>query len=158
MGAGVLAFSNCGVIVASTGSAPPPILVVPGKSMAGVRIGDSLSAVRRVLGNSYRALPAGLHPPGSQEYVFTFVTVRFRGGRVSAVSSSTPGLRTREGLALGQSVTRMARIYGALPKIGCGANVVFAIRGKTASTYFLTHAGLVMAFGLASPTEDPCDF
>jgi hypothetical protein len=158
VGFGLLALSNPVALAANTDSALFAIVVVPGKSMAGVRIGDSLSAVRRVLGNRYRAMPPGLHPPGSQEYVFTFVTVRFRGGRVSAVFSSAPGLRTSEGLALGQPVTRITRLYGSLRKIGCGASVVFVIRGKTASTYFLSHAGVVIAFGFASPTEDPCGF
>src|SRR5688500_10512887 len=106
-------------VVASASAARTPIVVVPGKSIGGVRLGDSLAAVRRLLGAESFLAPSY---SGYQELVFRerqALNVRFRGGRVIAISASASGSQTTEGLALGQPSARITKLYGSLPKINC---------------------------------------
>jgi hypothetical protein len=143
-------------VVASASAARAPIVVVPGKSIGGVRLGDSLAAVRRLLGaESFRAPSYS----GYQELVFRerqALNVRFRGGKVIAISASAPGSQTTEGLAMGQPSARITKLYGSLPKINCDVATLFVMRGKTASTYIGVHGGRVVGVDLALPTEEPC--
>ncbi len=90
--------------------APPPVLIVPGQSIAGVTLGRTSSATLGRLGQptETRALRDGtLH---------TFprygLNVYASDGVVRAISTTNSLLRTTEGIALGSTVADVRRVYG----------------------------------------------
>ena len=90
--------------------APPPVLIVPGQSIAGVTLGRTASATLGRLGQpaETRVLRDGtLH---------TFprygLNVYASDGTVRAISTTNSLLRTTEGIALGSTVADVRRVYG----------------------------------------------
>lgn len=95
-------------VVAQQG--PPPVLIVPGQSLAGVALGRSASSalgrlgppadVRELRDSTLHAFPRyGLN---------VYVT----DGIVRAVSTTNSLLRTAEGIALGSTAADVRRVYG----------------------------------------------
>src|SRR5439155_9321282 len=96
---------------------PAQGVLQPGKSLAGVRLGDTTAAVQQRWGRGYR-LCRGCD---AQTWFFTYpqgdplgAGVAFRRGRVVAVFTlgSPLGWRTAEGLRLGESIERVRVLYG----------------------------------------------
>lgn len=90
--------------------APPPVLIVPGQSIAGVTLGRTTSVTLGRLGQpaDTRVLRDGtLH---------TFprygLNVYASDGVVRAISTTNSLLRTTEGIALGSTVADVRRVYG----------------------------------------------
>jgi hypothetical protein len=96
---------NGAVIVAL--AAAVATLIVPGHSMAGVRLGASAAAVRAELGTPLRATATLLH--------YRLLDVRLAGGRVASLTTTSARLRTREGFGVGTRVEKLQR----LPHLVC---------------------------------------
>lgn len=144
-------------------SVPQHGMLVPGKSLAGVALGDMPSAVRAHWGAHYRvcgrcrertwyylADPATGDPSG--------VGVSFSRGRASAVFTlgSPPGWRTREGLRLGDDVARVRTLYGDVTPTVCIGYRALTMRRGGAVTSIYAVGESVYGFALTRPGEPVC--
>jgi len=131
------------------------LVVVPGTSMGGVKLGDSLATVRRVFGKQSFPAPPG---PNYKEILFRVpdLIVRLRNDKVVALVSSAENLRTPQGLAVGQPISRVKAVYGTLPTLRCDVAVLHVIRGATSATYIGTVRGEVAGIDIAMRSEPPC--
>jgi hypothetical protein len=155
----VLAATVAALAVSAAVPAAPArseLVVVPGKSMGGVKLGDTFSTVRRVYGKQYFPAPNG---PNYREILFRVpdLIVRLRSEKVVALISSADNLRTNEGLAVGQPIGRIKALYGTLPTVHCDVAVLHVIRGATSATYIGTYGGKVAGIDIALRSEAPCD-
>ena len=138
-------------------------VLTPGKSLAGVALGTTPSAVRARWGDRYRvcgdcrertwyylAEPAGGDPSG--------VGVSFRRGRARALFTlgSPPGWRTREGLRLGDDVTRVRSLYGDVALRVCIGYRALSMHRAGAVTSIYATGESVYGFALTVPGEPVC--
>jgi hypothetical protein len=140
---------------------PTPGVLVPGKSLGGVRLGMTRVDVRAQWGDgfgrcrgckqetwyfNYRVF----HPQGA--------AVRFAKGRVDAVWTlwEPPGWQTSDGLRLGVPAPQLNVRYGALITITCGtAQALIQTKGRV-TTVFYVFGGKLWGFGLNRPGAIPC--
>jgi hypothetical protein len=98
-------------VVAQSPPAPPPVLIVPGQSIAGVALGRSIASTLSRLGH-----PAEIRTTRDGA-LYTFprygLHVYAADNVVRAVSTTNSLLRTPEGIALGSTVADLRRVYGA---------------------------------------------
>src|SRR5919199_2552529 len=101
---------------------PQPGVLVPGKSLGGVRLGATPAQVEHTWGR-FHGTCRGCDRP---TWYFTYArfdrhgaAVEFRHGRADAVWTlwQPAGWRTSRGLALGSAASQIAAFYGALPKL-----------------------------------------
>jgi hypothetical protein len=90
---------------------PPPVLIVPGQSLAGVMLGRSTSSVLGRLGQpaESRALRDGM----LHAFPRYGLNVYASDGVVRAISTSNGLLRTAEGIALGSTISDVRRVFGS---------------------------------------------
>jgi hypothetical protein len=97
-------------VVAQPVPAAPPVLIVPGQSVAGVSVGRTVASTLGRLGSpgDLRALRDGTL------YAFPRygLNVYAGDGVVRAVSTTNSLLRTAEGIALGSTLADVRRVYG----------------------------------------------
>jgi hypothetical protein len=135
-------------------------LLVPGKSLAGVRLGDTPAAVQARYGGDYRVCPdcrssTWFYMAPSLEHG---LSVSFRGGRVSAVSTLgiPPGWRTAQGLKIGQDVTRAHALYGRMKLRVCVGFEALSRRRANVVTTIYGVESYVAGFALTRPSEPVC--
>ncbi|MDQ7849219.1 MAG: hypothetical protein QN152_04840 [Armatimonadota bacterium] len=107
---GVLLGLSFPLVAQQPPTAPSPVLIVPGQSLAGI-----------ILGRSVRGVVARLGPPSEVRvvrdgtlYVFARfgITVYGDGDVIHAVSAANSLFRTPEGIGLGSSEAEVRRVYG----------------------------------------------
>jgi hypothetical protein len=97
-------------VVAQPVPAAPPVLIIPGQSIAGVSVGRSMSSTLGRLGSpgEMRSLRDGT--------LYSFprygLNVYAGDGSVRAISTTNSLLRTAEGIALGSTLADVRRVYG----------------------------------------------
>ena len=97
-------------VIAQQPTAVPPVLIVPGQSIAGVALGRTVSATLGRLGQpaDMRTLRDGA--------LYTFprygLNMYAADGAVRAISTTNSLLRTAEGIALGSNVAEVRRVFG----------------------------------------------
>src|SRR5581483_4246483 len=112
--------------LAATASAAPPRdgLVVPGKSLGGVRLGAPVGAVLDRWGDSFGVCRGCRRPT----WYFTFAAFQPQGAGVTLAGTrvdelftlwSPPGWHTVQGLAVGDPAARITAIYGPLDRQDC---------------------------------------
>jgi hypothetical protein len=97
-------------VVAQQVPAPPPVLIVPGQSIAGVSLGRTASATAARLGQPSEART--LRDGTMYTYPRYGLNVYATDGTVRAISTTNSLLRTAEGIALGSTVADVRRVYG----------------------------------------------
>src|SRR5258707_4772488 len=130
--------------VAPAADLPRHGVLVPGRTLAGVRLGETAAGVQLRWGSGYRICRLC----AERTWYFSYehgtgeplgVGVTFHAGRVSAVFTlGAPfGWRTREGLRLGESIDRVRSIYGRLAWSSCIGYVAMSMRrpGVVTSIY-----------------------
>lgn len=135
--------------------------LVPGRSLGGVRLGESQRAVRAALGGFYGVCTDCARPT----WYFTYrefdkhgLGVEFTGGRVSAVYTlwEPAGWRSTDGLRLGASPLTVHRRVGFLRTITCpGYEALVADDAHARTAYYLYQGGL-WGFGLFRRGAEPC--
>lgn len=97
-------------VVAQQTPVAPPVLIIPGQSIAGVALGRTVSAVLGRLGQPSEMRSAR---DGS---LYSFprygLNVYSTDGTVRAVTTTNSLLRTAEGIALGSTLAEVRRVYG----------------------------------------------
>jgi hypothetical protein len=149
--------------VREPGRVPDRGVLVPGKSLAGVELGDTPSRVRARWGTGYRVCGACVE----RTWYYTLeragddplgVGVSFRRGGVSAVFTlgSPRGWRTSEGLRLGDAVGRADALYGTVSWKDCIGYVALSMRRGGVVTSIYTTGDSVYGFALTRVDEPVC--
>jgi hypothetical protein len=140
---------------------PSKGVLVAGRSLAGVQLGDSTSAVRARWGRKFtvcdvcRETTWFFLPPAKEG---SGAGVRFREGRVTAVFTlgSPRGWRTSDGLRVGQLLERFNDPSDPGEWQYCGAYGAKSTSSANAVTSILTIGQSIYGFALTRPTESPC--
>jgi hypothetical protein len=143
-------------------------VLVPGKSLAGVRLGDSVNTVTSAWGKRYRVCATcNERTSGRKTWFYTYLTnaqslgaaVTFgKQGKVVAVFTlgSPAGWRTQEGLQLGEQIDRVQDLYGTLNWRVCIGYGALSMRKPGIVTSIYTNGEAVYGFALTAPTEPVC--
>jgi len=160
--AGALALLGALVLALPAAGAPPkPGELVPGRSLAGVRIGMTQEQVLRAWGKRHGVCRKCL----DRTWYFNYrpftpegAGVVFRRGRVVHVFTvwRPSGWQTREGLALGGPASEVSRVYGSLDRRPCTGYYALLKPGKRVETAFYIFRDKVWGFGLILKNASPC--
>jgi len=149
------------VFVADAAAAlPRPGVLVPARSLGGVRLGESEAQLRAALG-SHGVCRGCLLPT----WYFTYrkfdqhgLGVELIGGRVAAVYTlwQPHGWRTPGGLVLGAAQSQVTAQLGTLLPIACaGYSALVKDAGGARTAYYIRN-GRLWGFGLLRAKTDPC--
>jgi hypothetical protein len=139
---------------------PKQGVVVPGRSLGGIRLGMTKKQVVARYGTSF-GICRGCR---ATTWYFTFepfqpqgVGLSFRGGRVDALWTlwQPPGWRTSDGLALGDDVARITTVYGALDRRDCPDYYTLSRRTAAGMTEFYVVDERLWGLGV-SRAPQPC--
>jgi hypothetical protein len=143
-------------------------VLVPGKALAGVRLGDTIASVKSRWGTGYRICKTcNSAKSRRQTWFYTYMrdaqslgaAVTFnRTGKVVAVFTlgSPQGWRTQEGLLLGEQVDRVVDLYGQLTWKVCIGYGALSMRKPGTVTSIYTNGEAVYGFALTAPGEPVC--
>jgi hypothetical protein len=150
-----------GLVAAAAAKPPPAGLLVPGKSLGGVRLGMAPAEVRAAWGADYGRCRPCAHPTWYYNYaVFQprGAGVEFRAGRVAAVFTlwAPVGWHTSKRLRIGDPETRVAQLYGGLPEVHCGRYDAVTIPGAAVTTSIYIREDKVWGFGLSRAAVPVC--
>ena len=149
------------VVAAGVAAAlPRPGVLVPARSLGGVRLGESEAQLRAALG-SHGVCRGCLLPT----WYFTYrkfdqhgLGVELIGGRVAAVYTlwQPHGWRTPGGLVLGTTQSQVTAQLGTLLPIACaGYSALVKDAGGARTAYYIRN-GRLWGFGLLRAKTDPC--
>jgi hypothetical protein len=143
-------------------------VLVPGKALAGVHLGDTVASVKSRWGNGYRVCKSCNAPKsGRQTWFYTYMqdaqslgaAVTFnKAGKVVAVFTlgSPQGWRTQEGLLLGEQIDRVVDLYGHLKWRVCIGYGALSMTKPGITTSIYTNGEAVYGFALTAPNEPVC--
>jgi len=151
------------LIVASTAAAalPQTGTLVPGRSLAGVRLGETSHQVRALLGSSYGVCsrcPRTTWYYNLQPFDPHGLAVEFTRRRVSAVYTimQPPGWLGPHNLVLGAAQAEVTTAAGPLVVTSCpGYDAWVRDRAGVQTVYYLLN-DLLWGFGLMRANADPC--
>ena len=136
-------------------------VLVPGKSLGGVRLGMTPAEVRALWGNDFGRCRGCVQ----ETWYFNYrafrpqgAAVRFATGHVDAVWTlwEPVGWRTSGGLRLGVPAAQVNVRYGALVTIACGnVDALIQTKGRVTSVFYV-FANSLWGFGLNRPGAIPC--
>jgi hypothetical protein len=146
---------------APTAAKPPPAgLVVPGKSLGGLRLGMTPRQVRAAWGSDYgrcRACPRATWYYNYAPFKPQGAGVEFERGRVTAIFTlwAPAAWHTPRRLAIGDPAARITQLYGALPRVRCGRYDALTLPGPV-TTAFYVREEKVWGFGLSRAGAQLC--
>jgi hypothetical protein len=158
----LLAFALVLVVAVSASAAPPRSAeFVPGRSLAGVRLGMTKQEVLAAWGKRHgicRNCPNETWYFNYKRFTPEGAGVVFARGRVVHVFTvwRPPGWRTPEGLVLGAPASEVSRVYGSLDRRQCTFYYALLKPGKTAQSAFYVFRDRLWGFGLTRPNASPC--
>src|SRR5919199_3174491 len=124
----ILVLAAAIVLVPTAAGAPPRKgILVPGKSLGGLRLGMTAAQVKAAWGSDYGRCRGCPQPT----WYFTYrryhphgAAVEFRRGRVQAIFTlwAPSGWKTTKGLYIGDNVDRVPGLYGLLARADCPGN------------------------------------
>jgi len=156
-----LALASPAAATTSAATLPKQGVLVPGKSLAGVRLGDTGAQVMKRWGRSYRVCTVCAR----RTWMFTYrtgspvgVAVSFRADRVTAIFTlgAPIGWRTPQGVAVGGDVQGIDDIYGAARWSRCIGYGALSYRVPGAVTSIYTSGEIVYGFALMRAGEPVC--
>jgi hypothetical protein len=149
------------VVPAAGAALPQPGRLIPGRSLAGITIGEPAAKVRAALGHAYGVCQGCARTT----WYFTYkpfeqhgLAVEFTRGRVSAVYTlwQPEGWYGARGLQLGAVQAQVTRGVGATIPVTCaGYDALVRDAGGTRTAYYIV-AGKLWGFGLLHVRESPC--
>jgi len=156
----LLVSAPAGAESAST-ALPTRGVLTPGKSLGGVKLGDTQAAVRARWGRAYTRCAVCRRPT----WLYTYpsggprgAAVTFRNGRVAAVFTlGVPrGWRTTRGVFLGDPADKVQAVYGSLPWSRCIGYGALSIRRTGVVSSIYTYGESVYGFALTRPGDPVC--
>jgi hypothetical protein len=147
----------------AAGALPVHGVVVPGRSLGGLRLGDDPAGVRAAWGSAFglcRGCPRRTWYFNYTTFLPQGAAVEFRGRQVIALYTlwKPSGWRTPEGLRLGDAVDRITTVYGPLRRKECGRYYALLLRNGNSVTGFYVYGDQLWAFGLSSKRIPACRF
>jgi len=136
-------------------------VLVPGKSLGGVRLGMTPTQVQTLWGTRYgrcRGCAEKTWYYNYRRFRPEGAAVRFRRGRVDAVWTLwlPPGWYTPDGLRLGQNALEVNVRYGALVSVPCGSyRALIRTKGQVTTSYYI-YGQRLWGFGLTRAGSTPC--
>jgi len=159
-----LALAAVAALVVSAGAAakPPPAgVLVPSRSLGGVRLGMAGAQVQALWGTVFGVCRgcrqttwyfnyAGFTPQGAG--------VEIRRGRVAAVFTlwAPSSWHTPKRLRIGDPVARLTQLYGALPRVECGGYYALTQPRPGVTTAYYVREEKIWGFGLNRPDVPVC--
>jgi hypothetical protein len=153
---------------ARTQALPTTGVLVPGVSLGGLHIGDTMDMVVSRWGHNYKICPKNTCK-GLNDTVWIYVygrgeplggAVRFnnKSQKVTAVFTfgSPPGWKTKEGLIIGQQIDKVQTLYGNLSWSVCIGYGAMSMRNSTTVTSIYTTGSAVYGFALTKPGVPVC--
>jgi hypothetical protein len=140
---------------------PKAGVLVPGRSLGGVRLGESPRAVRAALGTFY----GNCRDCARRTWYFTYrpfdrhgLAVEFANGRVSGVYTlwRPAGWQAPHRLGFGSSVLAVHRLTGAGHTVVCRGYEALVRDSAHARTAYYLDAGKLWGFGLFPRGSPPC--
>jgi hypothetical protein len=153
------------IALAAAGAAPagpPPAgVVVPGRSLGGLRLGMTLEQVEAAWGRAYGRCRSCARPTlyfNLYAHRPEGAGVELRRGRVSAVFTLwAPGAwRTTRGVQIGDSVAEVTATYGPMRRTGCRGYYALTLASRTAVTAVYVTGSEVWGFGLLARGVPVC--
>jgi hypothetical protein len=146
------------VLLALALAASGPTLLVPGKSLGGIQIGDPPARVTQLWGTRHgvcRTCATTTWFFNQRPFEPQGLGVSFRANRVSAVYTlwQPGGWKTRSGLSTGDASAVVTATYGALPRVPCPGYDTYLL-GRTTRIY--VRDDVVWGFGLTRAGEPTC--
>jgi len=134
------------------------LLIVPGKSVGEVHLGDTQQAVRKLLGQPSGMLLMG--PFGGETYFYELgLTVYFRSYKVTGIRASSERFQTAQGIGVGSSANFIRSQYkgGTLSpsKIGLTDNMGKVVRYVTSYDYLDSKHEINFHFGPSGNFFEP---
>jgi len=160
---GVIAMGLAALVLAAPVAAalPKAGALVPGRSLGGVRLGESRQDVRALLGSSYgicrgcrRLTWYFTYEPFAQQGL----AVEFERGGVTAVYTlSRPrGWHAPRGLRFGATPLTVHDRVGTLRTVSCDGYIALVRDSFGARTAYFLYAGRLWGFGLFRHSATPC--
>jgi hypothetical protein len=149
--------------LAAPAAAAPPAAgqLVPGRSLGGLRLGQTKAEVRATWGLAY-GVCRGCERETWYFNSFAFrpagAAVELRNGKVAAIFTvyQPAGWHTSKGLVLGDPVARVTALYGALTRVDCDGYYALVLpRNRTLSAFYVLGERL-WAFGLGASGVPVC--
>ena len=146
---------------AAAAGLPKAGALVPGRSLGGIRLGESPRAVRASLGRSYgtcRGCPRSTWYFTYRLFTQPGLAVEFDRGRVSAVYTlwSPRGWHGPGGLRFGATPLTVHDRVGTLRTVDCNGYTTLVRDTFQARTAYSLYAGRLWGFGLFRRGADPC--
>jgi hypothetical protein len=154
----------CAAALVCANSAPAALprtgVFVPGRSLGGIRLGESAGAVRAALGS--HGVCVGCV---TTTWYFNYkpfdqrgLAVELTGGRVSAVYTlwQPTGWRAAKGLRLGVVEAQLTTSTGPLVSIACSGYDARVADGPEARSVYYVVQGKLWGFGLMHAHANPC--
>lgn len=140
---------------------PNPGKLVAGRSLAGVRIGESQRGVTAALGRSHGVCSVCATPTwyyNVQAFDQHGLGVEFTRGRVSAVYTiwQPDGWTGPKGLTLGAPQAQVDASTGAIFQVPCPGYDAWVNDRKTVRTVYYILNGSLWGFGLMRANANPC--
>jgi hypothetical protein len=145
----------------ATAALPKAGVLVPGRSLGGIRLGERAAGVERALGREHGVCRGC----AQTTWYFTYklydahgLAVELTGGRVSGVYTlwQPPGWHGPHGLTLGAYEGQIVSAAGPLITVDCSDyEVLVGDSGQARTAYFVAN-GTLWAFGLFRRGTSPC--
>jgi hypothetical protein len=158
----ILVLAAAFVLVPAAAAAPPRHgLLVPGRSLGGLRLGATPKQVRAAWGSRYGRCRDCRRPT----WYFTYAVykprgaaVQFRHGRVEGIFTlwAPRGWRTTKGVYIGDNVTHVTGVYGNLPRTDCPGYYALTMPTRGGVTAFYIVNEKIWGFGLFNFLVQPC--
>jgi hypothetical protein len=163
MSRGLIVTAVTALVLAASAAAglPRAGTLVPGRSLGGVRLGESSHAVVAALGESYGTCRGCAR----RTWYFTYrpfdehgLAVEFVHGRVSGVYTlwRPAGWHAPHGLGFGATALAVHEAVGTLRTIGCHDYDALVRDSARARTVYYVFAGKLWGFGLFRRGAAPC--
>jgi len=159
----VLAAAAAALAIAASAAAAPPRhgVLVPGRSLGGLRLGATPAQVKAAWGSTY----GRCRDCRRETWYFTYrrfhprgAAVQFRKGRVEAIFTlwAPQGWRTTKGVYVGDNVSHVTSVYGNLARADCAGYYALTMPTRGGVTAFYVVGEKVFGFGLLRFLVNPC--
>ena len=154
-------FRSLALCASATAAPPESGALVPGRTLGGIRLGETAAGVRASLGSSYGVCRGC----ATTTWYFTYrpfdrrgLAVELTGGRVSAVYTvwRPAGWHAPRGLRLGAVDAQVTTLAGAVVPIVCSGYDALVRDTAAARTAYYVFRSKLWGFGLLPAHADPC--
>jgi hypothetical protein len=161
LSAALALFAQTGSHAAARGHLPVRGIVIPGVSLAGVKVGDTEQRVKKLWGDNFVVCKYCTDPTWLYEYQTgepLGAAARFQRGKVVAVFSlgSPAGWRTNKGLYIGDPIQNAYTFFPRTGTTRCIGFDAITIKQGNVVTAIYSSAGVVYGFALVTPAMTVC--